>query len=296
LAEHHDQSNVEKKKRMACGREYAANGEIKVSESERMQSTRSPAEVFEEFFVPALFQQWGAVVADAAGITQGQRVLDVACGTGVLACAAFDRAGASGEVVGLDPNEDMLAVARRKSANMEWQNGRAESLHFSDESFDAVVSQFGLMFFDDQRTALREMMRVMKPGGRMAVAVWDSLDHSPGYKALAAPIERLFGNSVADAFRAPFVLGDPELLLSLCADAGIANAKVTRHEGTVHFASIESLLYAERMCVWTLGGLLDDAQFELLLKEAEQALQPFVTADGAIAFDLPALIVTASKP
>jgi SAM-dependent methyltransferase len=261
-----------------------------------MKSTRSPAEVFEEFFVPALFQQWGAVVADAAGISQGQRVLDVACGTGVLACAAFDRAGASGEVAGLDPNEDMLAVARRKNARIEWRDGRAESLPFPDESFDAVVSQFGLMFFDDQRTALREMMRVLKPGGRMAVAVWDSLDHSPGYEALAAPIERLFGNEVADAFRAPFVLGDPELLLSLCADAGIADAKVARHEGTVRFASIESLLYAERMCVWTLGGLLDDAQFEVLLKEAQQALQPFVTADGTVAFALPALVVTASKP
>jgi SAM-dependent methyltransferase len=152
------------------------------------------------------------------------------------------------------------------------------------------------MFFDDQRTALREMMRVLKPGGRMAVAVWDSLDHSPGYEALAAPIERLFGNEVADAFRAPFVLGDPELLLSLCADAGIADAKVARHEGTVRFASIESLLYAERMCVWTLGGLLNDAQFEVLLKEAQQALQPFVTADGTVAFALPALVVTASKP
>ncbi|HEY7547089.1 MAG TPA: class I SAM-dependent methyltransferase [Blastocatellia bacterium] len=261
-----------------------------------MKSTRSPAEVFEEFFVPALFQQWGAVVADAAGISQGQRVLDVACGTGVLACAAFDRAGASGEVAGLDPNEDMLAVARRKNARIEWRDGRAESLPFPDESFDAVVSQFGLMFFDDQRTALREMMRVLKPGGRMAVAVWDSLDHSPGYEALAAPIERLFGNEVADAFRAPFVLGDPELLLSLCADAGIADAKVARHEGTVRFASIESLLYAERMCVWTLGGLLNDAQFEVLLKEAQQALQPFVTADGTVAFALPALVVTASKP
>ena len=267
-----------------------------MSEGERMQSTRSPAEVFEEFFVPALFQQWGAVVAEAAAIAQGQRVLDVACGTGVLACAAADRAGTSGEVVGLDPNEDMLTVARRKSTRIEWQNGRAESLPFPDKSFDAVVSQFGLMFFDDQRTALREMMRVMKSGGRMAVAVWDSLDHSPGYDALAAPIERLFGNSVADAFRAPFVLGDPELLLSLCADAGIASSKVTRHKGTVRFASIESLLYAERMCVWTLGGLLDDAQFELLLKEAEQVLQPFVATDGTVAFDLPALIVTASKP
>ena len=139
-----------------------------MSESERARATRSPAEVYEEFFVPALFQQWGSVVADAAGIGPGQRVLDVACGTGVLACVAADRVGLGEMVVGLDPNEEMLAVARRKSARIEWRDGQAESLPFPNESFDAVVSQFGFMFFQDQRAALREMMRVLQPGGRLA--------------------------------------------------------------------------------------------------------------------------------
>ena len=251
--------------------------------------------MYDEFFVPALFQHWGSVVADAAGIGAGQRVLDVACGTGVLACAAADRVGLGGTVVGLDPNEEMLAVARRKNARIEWRDGRAESLPFLNESFDAVVSQFGFMFFEDRRAALREMMRVLRPGGRLAVAVCDSLDHSLGYAAVADLLQRLFGDRVADAFRAPFVLGNSERLLSLCADAGIADAKVTQHEGTVRFASIESLISTERACVWTLGGMLDDAQFERLLKEAEQALQPFVTADGTVAFAMPSLIVTAAK-
>lgn len=267
-----------------------------MSKSEKGRVTRSPAEVYEEFFVPALFQQWGRRVAAEAGIEPGERVLDVACGTGVLACAAAEIVGPGGAVVGLDPNEEMLAVARRKSVRVEWQVGRAEALPFPDESFDAVVSQFGFMFFEDRRAALREMLRVLRPGGRLAVAVCDALEHSPGYAALAELLQRLFGDSVADAFRAPFVLGDPELLLAICREAEVAEAKVMQHLGTVRFASIKSLISTERACVWTLGGMLDDAQFERLQKDAEQALRAFVTADGAVAFSMPTLIVTATKP
>jgi SAM-dependent methyltransferase len=256
---------------------------------------RSPAEVYDEMFVPALFQQWGPIVADAARIGPGESVLDVACGTGVLACAALDRVGSQGAVAGLDPNPDMLTVARRKSTRIEWREGRAESLPFPDESFDAVVSQFGLMFFDDRPAALRDMMRVLRPNGRMAVAVCDALEHSPGYAALANLLQRLFGARIADAFRAPFVLGDPDRLLSICAVAGIADAKVARHNGSVRFASIKSLISTERACVLTLGGMLDETQFAELLKEAEQALRPFVGGAGAIAFEMPALIVTARK-
>jgi SAM-dependent methyltransferase len=222
-------------------------------------------------------------------------VLDVACGTGVLACVAADRIGPNGAVVGLDSNKEMLSVARRKCMAIEWRTGQAEALPFPDAAFDAVISQFGLMFFEDRCAALREMVRVLRPGGRLAVAVCDSLDHSPGYAAVAELLQRLFGESVAEAFRAPFVLGDPEQLLSLCSDAGITDAKVAQHEGMVHFTSIKSLISTERACVWTLGGMLDDAQFEKLLKESEEALRRFVTGTGTVAFAMPALIVTATK-
>jgi ubiquinone/menaquinone biosynthesis C-methylase UbiE len=187
-----------------------------MGKAEGGRAVRSPAEVYDDFFVPALFQQWGQVVADAAGIAPGQRVLDVACGTGVLACAAAERVGAGGAVIGLDPNEEMLAVARRKGVGVQWRNGRAESLPFQDASFDRVVSQLGCMFLEDRPAAMREMLRVLRPGGRLALAVCDALDHSPGYAVLAELLHRLFGHRVADAFRAPFALGDPEQLLSLC--------------------------------------------------------------------------------
>jgi SAM-dependent methyltransferase len=258
--------------------------------------SRSPAEIYDAQFVPALFRPWAGVVADAARVGPGQRVLDVACGTGVLACAAAERVGSAGAVTGLDANPQMLAVARRKPTPVQWVDGRAESLPFADAGFDAVISQFGLMFFDDRVAALREMVRVLRPGGRLAVAVCDAVENSPGYAALAALLQRLFGDAVANAFRAPFAIGDAALLRRLCEQAGVPRAEVAAHAGTVRFASIDALVSTERACVWTLGGLLDDAQFERLLSESRTALQPWQQRDGTVAFEMPALIITAGKP
>jgi ubiquinone/menaquinone biosynthesis C-methylase UbiE len=255
---------------------------------------RSPAEIYDAQFVPALFAQWGPVVLDAAAVRENDRVLDVACGTGALTLAAAERVG-RGAVVGLDANPDMLTVARRKSTQVEWMEGKAEALPLPDERFDAVVSQFGLMFFDDKPQALREMMRVLRPGGRLAVAVCDAVDHSPGYGAFARLLDRLFGSDVGNAFRAPFALGDPNRLASICREADISDARVTEHHRNVRFDSIDALVSTERACVWTLGGLLDEEQFARLLEESRTVLKPFMTAAEAIQFDMPALIVTAQK-
>jgi ubiquinone/menaquinone biosynthesis C-methylase UbiE len=257
-------------------------------------TVRSPAEVYEERFVPALFRPFSHHVADAAHVGLGQRVLDVACGTGVLACTVAERVGPGGMVTGLDANAEMLAVARRKPVAVEWVEGRAEALPFASGEFGAVVSQFGLMFFDDRAGALREMQRVLRPGGRLAVAVCDAVERSPGYGALADLLQRLFGSRIADAFRAPFAIGDASLLQSLAVQAGLSRAEIASVDATVRFASIDALVSAERACVWTLGGLLDDEQFERLLAESRRVLRPFVQPGGMIAFEMPALVITAS--
>jgi len=255
----------------------------------------SPAEIYERRFVPALFGQWGEVVAEAAGIGPGQRVLDVACGTGALTRAVFDRLGGLGSVVGLDSNPEMLAVARQRLPRIRWQEAPAEALPFGDGEFDAVVSQFGLMFFDDRAGALREALRVLKPCGRLVVAVCDALDHSPGYAVLSELLHRLFGPEVAEAFRAPFRCGDRQLLDELCRQAGIAHAEVSRTDGTVRFDSIDALVATERACVWTLGGLLDDDQFARLAEAARESMAPFAGAGGAVHFTMPVLMIRARK-
>ncbi|MEQ9122955.1 MAG: methyltransferase domain-containing protein [Alphaproteobacteria bacterium] len=260
------------------------------------KAAASQAEIYDARFVPALFAGWGPVVAKAAGAGPGDVVLDVGCGTGALTAAAAAAVGPEGAVVGLDANPEMLAVARRKPFQARWREGRAEALPFEDAAFDAVMSQFACMFFDDRLAALREMLRVLKPGGCMAVAVCDGLDRSPAYAAFADLLQRLFGQEVRDAFAAPFVLGDMDALQGLAVAARLPAARVWRRQGKARFASIADLVSAERACAWTLGGLLDDSQFQRLAAAAETALAAFTAPDGAIEFDMPALVLTAEKP
>jgi SAM-dependent methyltransferase len=258
------------------------------------QVVQSAAEIYEQFFLPALFAQWSGPVLQAAQVGPGQQVLDVACGTGILARMAVSHVKPNGRVVGLDVNEGMLAVAQQKSSAVAWQHGRAEALPFEDNKFDAVVSQFGLMFFADRQQALREMVRVVKGNGRLAIAVWDSLENTPGYAAVVALLERLFGAEVAEGLRSPYVLGDKTELAALFADLPLADVQIETQPGYARFPSIADWMFTD-IRGWTLADVIDDAQFELLLREAEGVLRPFCKPDGTVQFKAPAHIVTAQK-
>jgi ubiquinone/menaquinone biosynthesis C-methylase UbiE len=258
------------------------------------QVTRSAAEIYEEFFLPALFSEWAGPVSNAAQLAPGQKVLDVACGTGALACEAAKRVAPGDTVAGLDRNDGMLAVARRKAPAIDWRLGLAETPPFANESFDAVICQFGLMFFEVRGAALKEMWRVLRPGGVLAAAVWDTLEHAPGYDTMAALLQRLFGDRVAKELRARFMLGDVETLHTLLAQAGIMGATIATHVGTARFSSIDSWIQTD-VRGWTLADLIDEAQHRLLLREAQTALRSFTLPDGTVAFDIAAHIVTARK-
>ncbi len=259
------------------------------------QVTKSAADVYEEFFVPALFGEWGPKVSAAAHLAPGQSVLDVACGTGALARTAKDRVGPSGSVVGCDRNEGMLAVAARIRNDIEWQTARAEALPFADHEFDAVVSQFGLMFFEDRAAALTEMWRVLKPGGHLAVAVWARLEDVPGYAAMTELIERLFGTEAGDALRAPYTLGDKHTLRVLFESAGVSNVRIDSLDGVAQFASIAEWVHTD-VKGWTLSDMIDDDQYRNLQREAEHTLERFVEESGTVRFAHPAHVVQAQKP
>jgi ubiquinone/menaquinone biosynthesis C-methylase UbiE len=270
----------------------ANNGGI-MGEHKTGQVAGSAAEIYEEFFVPALFAEWPDRVLEAAQVQSGDALLDVGCGTGILAREATDYVGPDGSVVGIDVNEVMLAVAQQQAPNITWKVGPAESLPFEAETFDRVVSQFSLMFFEDPTAAITEMGRILRPGGRIAVAVWDSLDVTPGYAAVAELLEELFGPEVAKSIQAPYSLGDLEQLKALFNAAGMSDVTIHTVTGQARFASVESWVYTD-IKGWTLADVIDDEGYERLRQRAPQKLARFVLADGSVQFDAPAHIVTVS--
>jgi len=257
----------------------------------------SAATAYETLHVPAIFAEWAEPVLNDARVGTGQNVLDVACGTGVLARAAFQRVGVAGTVAGLDPSPGMLAVAEEIKADVNWKRGTAESLPFAEASFDAVVSQFGLMFFADRAQAIREMIRVLVPSGRVAVAVWDSLENSPAYSLEVDLLQRLVGQPAADALRAPFVMGERAELAALFERSGIDSVEIATRTGTARFPSIRTMVEADlRGWLPVMGVELTEDQIERVLREAEGVLAGFVESSGQVVFDSPAHIVTWRKP
>jgi len=262
-----------------------------------LQSQIEGAKAYEALFVPALFGQWVVAVADAARIRAGQRVLDVACGTGILAREIVSRVGENGYVAGLDPNPGMLAVAKEHAPTVVWKQGVAESIPYPDYFFNAVLSQFGLMFFSDRRQSIREFLRVLNPTGRLSVAVLDSIDNIPGYSTELALIEKVAGQSAGDAVRAPFALGDRQMLSDLFEDAGATSIEIVTHRGSARFPSIRTMVEAElRGWLPIMGVHLSEEQIAQILQEADRKLALYVTSTGAVVFDVAAHVVTARRP
>jgi SAM-dependent methyltransferase len=255
------------------------------------------ATIYEEYFVPALFQQWSPMLAAAAGTHPGQHVLDVGCGTGILARTLAPLVKPGGSVVGLDSNPGMLAVAGGVAPEIEWQLGAAESLPYPDRSFDAVFCQFGLMFFDDPPRALREMWRVLAPGGRLVTSVWDRLDRIPAYSILVALLQHRLGDRVADALRGPFSLGDTAALERLFTGAGISPVTIETRAGRARYPSIRSWVLTDVKGWFPIVQVtVPEADYAVLLDDAEKALSPFVRPNGSIEFPITVHVVTADAP
>jgi SAM-dependent methyltransferase len=252
-----------------------------MTEPESWQVSTEAAEVYESCFVPAIFGAWAGPVADAAGIGTADRVLDVGCGTGVLAREALERVGREGRVVGLDLNAGMLAVAARTEPRIEWRQGDAASLPFQDESFGVVVSQFALMYFPEPATALSEMWRTLAPGGRLAIAAWAPLGHARSYQILVDLASRLCGDEEAGVLAAPFVLGDRTELAKLFVDSGISGADVKLHEGSIRFPSVKEFIRIE-VKGSPLADMVSDQAMASLAAESETALAEFVVPSGEI--------------
>ena len=265
-----------------------------MSDAKRGQVSNSATQIYDEFFVPALFQEWTEPVLDAVQVTEGQLILDVACGTGVLARSAAVRSGDARTVSGIDINGGMLDVARQSNPDINWLESPAENLPFDDNYFDAVVSQFALMFFRDRSKAIQEMLRVLKPSHHLAIAVWGELKDTPGYAKMVELLLRLFGEEAANGIRAPYNLGDKKVLTSVLNDAGVIDYRINTMTGTAQFPSIEDWMFTD-IKGWVLADSIDDDGYQQLLSEAQKEMQAFVLENGRVAFNAPAHIISITK-
>jgi ubiquinone/menaquinone biosynthesis C-methylase UbiE len=205
------------------------------------RTAMTAGEIYETQMVPAIFARWAPELVAAARPRPGERVLDIACGTGVVTRLLYERVAPNGRVVGLDLNAGMLAAARTAAHGLEieWLEGNATNLSLPDGAFEAVVCQQGLQFFPDKVAALREMHRVLIPAGRLAVSVFRSVEHTPGYRVLQEALARHVGADKAAL--PPFSLGDGRVIRDLMAAAGFreirvrADVKLTRFQSAEHF-------------------------------------------------------------
>lgn len=180
-------------------------------------------ETYERVLVPSLFRPWAELLVGRVPLSSGARVLDVACGTGVVARIARDRVGDGGRVVGVDRSAGMLAVARAIAPSVEWREGDAADPPVREaERFDAVFCHQGLQFFADRAAAVQAMRRALEPGGHLAIGVWRSVEENGFFADLDRVAERFVG-PLADARHA---FGDADALARLLADSGFRDVRV----------------------------------------------------------------------
>ena len=264
---------------------------------EATEAERAVGRGYEALFVPAVFAAWTRHLIDGAGVGEGAHVLDIACGSGVLARHALSRAGPAGRVVGVDPVPGMLAAAAEVAPGIEWVAGRAEALEFGDGTFDCVLSQFGMMFFEDRDAAAAEMFRVMRPGGRLAVAVWNGIGANPAYADLSGLLDEAVSRAAGDALRLPFSLGDAAGVEAPFRRAGFAAVVTETKEEEARFPDLRTMVEAElRGWLPLFGIVLDEAKIAEVLAGAEARLERYAGATGAVAFPTSAHVLTARKP
>jgi ubiquinone/menaquinone biosynthesis C-methylase UbiE len=267
------------------------------------QIAGNAAETYEHALVPAVFAPWAPLVVALADPQPGEHVLDIACGTGLVARLAAQRVGGTGNVTGLDLNPGMLAFAASlassdppTNAPITWQEASATNMPLPDAAYDIAYCQLGLQFFPDRPAAIREMYRVLASGGRLGLMVWQSIEYTPGFAAMAAALARHVSNEAAGIMRSPFALAEAEQLRALVAAGGFRDVTIQSIAGTVRFPSVSRFVqdYVRGSPLSGHVAKVSDESRAALVGEVGDALTSYVGGDG-LTFPIKAHLASAKK-
>lgn len=258
------------------------------NQSDGWQLEQSGPEAYEQYLVPEMFAPWADRLLEVGELQEGDRVLDVACGTGIVARRAASKVGDHGSVVGVDLNETMLAVARATSSQLqqpiEWREGDATELPFPGDSFNVVFCQQALQFISEPGDALREMLRVLVADGRLAISVWRPLKFNPAYEIMADALETHVNEEAATMMRSPFPEWDISHLRALVRDADFRDVTLTIEIGSMRYPSVEEFLRREAASSPLAEplGALDSAVRDTLLKQLDEDLEAYTDGHGIV--------------
>jgi SAM-dependent methyltransferase len=185
-------------------------------------------ENYDRFLGPVFFHHYADDLVGRVFVTAGMRILEIACGTGIVTERLVRRVVGEGSIVATDLNEAMFDYARRRGVNapeLQWREADATELPFEDASFDAVVCQFGLMFLSDKVAGVREAFRILKPGGQYLFNVWDSMDRNPIARITHEVVTSFFPDNPPQFYLVPFSLCDPAPIRAWLHDVGFCEIK-----------------------------------------------------------------------
>lgn len=255
---------------------------------------------YEANLVPAAMDPWAAHLVDAVGLAAGDRVLDLACGTGIVTRHAAGRVGVRGRLVGVDANPAMLAVAGEVTGDLvpapTWLEATADDLPLGDGEVDAVLCQQAMQFMDDPVAALIEARRVLAADGRLGVGTCESLDRQPGYTVLVDVVGRHLDADAADVLASPYQLGEVDRLRAVVVAAGFVDVHVGRRITPFRFPSPRAFLAGESSSspLGDLTASLPAATLEPLLGDLAEGLARHRDDDG-IVFPFETLVATADR-
>jgi ubiquinone/menaquinone biosynthesis C-methylase UbiE len=247
------------------------------------QYSESTAENYERYFVPVIGGPVARDLVEAAALGAGERVLDVGCGTGIVARLAAENLNGSGAVAGLDVNAGMLAVAREvtpRSAGVDWYEANAEAIPLPDGSFDVVLCQMSLQFIPGRVNALREMRRILAAGGRLVLNVPGPTP--PLFEIFADALTKHINPEAAPFVHAVFSLNDANEIRKLADNAGLGEVRLTQAMKPLQLPPARDFMWQYINCTPMINAIAGATNEQRLALEREicERWQEFATGDG----------------